>query len=95
MERQVALKVLMAQVADRRALIREARALAQLSHPNVLTIYEVNDESDLAYIVSELVEEGSLRDWMREPRTAAERMPDAAGHRSGRGERAPRGSRAP
>jgi serine/threonine protein kinase len=73
MERQVALKVLMAQVADRRALIREARALAQLSHPNVLTIYEVNDESDLAYIVSELVEEGSLRDWMREPRTAAER----------------------
>lgn len=91
MERHVALKVLMAQVADRRALIREARALAQLSHPNVLTVYEVNDESDLAYIVSELVGEGSLRDWLREPHAPRERasmllgigMGVASAHRAG------------
>ena len=74
MQRTVALKVLMAADTDRRALIREARALAQLSHPNVLTVYEVNDEGDLAYIVSELVEGGSLRDWMGSPRSLSEQL---------------------
>src|SRR2546423_3559854 len=42
LERRVALKLLHASNADARArLLREARAMAKLSHPNVITVFEV------------------------------------------------------
>src|SRR5215510_4415513 len=47
LERSVALKVLRydnASVELRSRLLREARAMARLKHPNVLTVYEVDSE---------------------------------------------------
>ncbi|MCB9657680.1 MAG: serine/threonine protein kinase [Sandaracinaceae bacterium] len=83
MQRRVALKALTAAQSDRRALLREARALAQLSHPNVLGVFEVHDEGDIAFVVSELVEAGSLREWMRGEHTLLERIAIVSGVAAG------------
>ena len=76
--RRVALKVLararsgrVAAVTER--LIREARALAQLSHRNVVTIYEVGQWNDRPFIAMELIEGTTLARWL-----AAERRSVAA-----------------
>jgi serine/threonine protein kinase len=41
---------------------REARAAARLNHPNVVTIYELGEDSDLAYIAMEFIVGESLQD---------------------------------
>jgi tetratricopeptide (TPR) repeat protein/predicted Ser/Thr protein kinase len=66
--RAVALKLLHAGIRGRRAerLRREARALARLSHPNVVQVYEVGHEGDCWFIAMELVPGRTLRDWQRE-----------------------------
>ena len=48
----------------RARVLREARALARVDHPNVVTIHHVVDGGDHAYpwIVMELVTGGSLQD---------------------------------
>jgi serine/threonine protein kinase len=45
--------------------VREAQALAQISHPNVVTVYEVAHEEHTVRIVMELVHGQTLRQWMR------------------------------
>ncbi len=42
--------------------VREARAASRLKHPNIATILEVGQESDSCFLLSELVEGGSLAD---------------------------------
>lgn len=66
--RRVALKVLHAELGGRHAerLIREARALARLSHPNVVQVYEVGRHDERWFIAMELVTGRTLRDWQRE-----------------------------
>ena len=63
--REVAIKVLPAEVAsdpERLARFeREARALAALTHPNILAIHEFDREGDVAFIVTELLEGETLR----------------------------------
>ncbi|MFQ5433098.1 MAG: serine/threonine protein kinase, partial [Nitrospinota bacterium] len=46
----------------------EARATGQLSHPNILTIYDVGEENDHAYIAMEYLEGGTLEDIIQEGR---------------------------
>src|SRR3954451_21347621 len=46
--------------------LREARATASLSHPNVVTTYDVVEEDGLPYIVMELLNARSLSDVLRE-----------------------------
>lgn len=41
---------------------REARAVASLSHPNVVTIYDVGEEGDLHYIATEFLDGVTLRE---------------------------------
>jgi serine/threonine protein kinase len=41
---------------------REARVLAQLDHPNILPLWDVGQAGDLLYLVTPVVEGGSLRD---------------------------------
>ena len=42
-------------------LFREARAAGSLSHPSIVTIYQVGEEQDVAYIAMEFVDGPSLR----------------------------------
>ena len=75
--RRTALKVLSAQGAAserRRARqLREAQALAKLSHPNVVQVYEVGDHDGNVFLAMELIEGPSLREWLRRaPRSTRE-----------------------
>jgi serine/threonine protein kinase/tetratricopeptide (TPR) repeat protein len=69
LERDVAVKVLPEQLAqDASALARfyrEVRAIAALSHPNILAIYDVGSEHGLTYAVMELLEGQTLGDRIR------------------------------
>lgn len=63
--RDVAIKILpeaFARDEDRmRRFAQEARAVAALNHPNVLSVYDTGVENGVPYLVSELLEGESLR----------------------------------
>jgi serine/threonine protein kinase len=46
--------------ADHQRTLREARTVARLNHPNIVTIYDVAEEDGRLWIVMELVPSGSL-----------------------------------
>ena len=46
-------------------MLREAQSAGKLSHPNIVTIYDVLESNDLAYIFMEFVDGPSLKDAMR------------------------------
>ncbi|AXC11723.1 tolB protein [Acidisarcina polymorpha] len=68
--RDVAIKILRegtAASAERRSRFElEARAVAGLNHPNIVTVYDFRVEEGRQYIVSELVEGESLRSLLKE-----------------------------
>jgi serine/threonine protein kinase len=76
LHRRVAIKLLRpgfdAEPSHRLRFLREARAMAQLSHPHVVTVYDVGTVGEQSFVVMELVRGGTLREWLRQPRTAAE-----------------------
>ncbi|MBL8113911.1 MAG: protein kinase, partial [Acidobacteria bacterium] len=65
LERDVALKVLppeFATSADRlRRFTVEARAASALNHPNLISVFDVGEESGTPYVVMELLEGETLR----------------------------------
>jgi tetratricopeptide (TPR) repeat protein len=82
LNRQVALKLVgLGQLSSgareraRQRLMREAQALAKLSHPNVVAVYDVGAVGDDVFVAMELVEGCTLRAWLAdEPRSAREIM---------------------
>jgi serine/threonine-protein kinase len=66
LDRVVAIKVLPERLAqDAAALARfeqEARAVAALSHPNILAIHDFGTDRGIAYVVAELLEGATLRE---------------------------------
>src|SRR3990172_5341687 len=65
LDREVAVKVLPGRVAASPAALarfeREAKAVAALSHPNILAIHEFGRQDGTAYAVTELLEGETLR----------------------------------
>ncbi|MBX7084722.1 MAG: serine/threonine protein kinase [Nannocystaceae bacterium] len=65
LDRKIALKVLRSdRPAGRARMLLEARALARLSHPNVVAIHEVGTDGAHVYLAMELVEGQTLRAWL-------------------------------
>ncbi len=64
--REVAIKVVTGKLSeDERArdrFLREARAAAQLTHPNIITVYDFGEEQGQAYMAMELLEGQDLRE---------------------------------
>jgi serine/threonine protein kinase len=51
--------------------MREARAAAQLHHPNIVSVFEVGREDDTVFIVCDCVEGVSLAEWLAGKRASA------------------------
>lgn len=66
LERTVALKVLRDQATGKvDQLLQEARALARLTHPHLVTVYDAGEDGGRVYLAMEYVEGGqTLADWL-------------------------------
>ena len=66
LKKNVAIKMLKPEFTHNRnfidSFVRESRAAAKLSHPNIVSIYDVGREGDVYYMVMELVEGKLLSD---------------------------------
>jgi len=62
--RQVAIKILPEQLANdpewKGRFLNEARTIAQLNHPNIATIYSIDQDGETLFIAMELIEGASL-----------------------------------
>src|SRR6478672_6038865 len=69
LDREVAIKVMAAQFSEDESFTKrfnqEARSIARLRHPNILTIYEFGEQGGQPFIVTELLDGGTLREFMR------------------------------
>src|SRR5688572_8465033 len=99
LERKVALKLLRSDVwrgelseVGRERLVREAQAMARLSHPNVVAVHEAVFTESTGYLVMEQVEGATLKAWLgKRPRRWEEILDTlvaagaglAAAHRAG------------
>src|SRR4029453_1667181 len=69
LQRPVAIKFLSEDVADaggRRRFQREAQAALSLNHPHILTVHDAGEFEGRQYLVTELVDGGTLKDWEEE-----------------------------
>ena len=68
LNRMVAVKILKSDLADsaefRRRFREESKVIAQLSHANVVSVYDVSRNSELEYIVMEIIEGITLKQYM-------------------------------
>jgi tetratricopeptide (TPR) repeat protein len=74
LDRRIALKLMHQRGADEaqaehasRRMLAEAKAMAQLSHPNVITVHDVGTIDGRVFIAMEFVEGVPLTQWMRQP----------------------------
>lgn len=71
LERYVAVKVLSPHFIDEEGFLerfkQEARAVAQLDHPNILPVYDFDQAGEVVYIVMKYVDTGTLKELMGVP----------------------------
>ena len=76
LDRKVAVKLLHSETREeiaRARLLREAQAMARLSHPNIVGVHEVGTEGRQVYVAMEFVHGMTLHAWLkRQRRSAAE-----------------------
>ena len=78
LDRRVALKILRTAMVGRRGqaarerLIREAKTLARLSHPNVITVHDVGIVDDRVFIAMEFIQGRHLGLWLQPQRPMEE-----------------------
>jgi serine/threonine-protein kinase len=65
LERTVAIKVLRAEHDAGDAFRHEARAIAKVPHPNIVTVFDVGQHDGANYIVMEFVEGQDLKEWIK------------------------------
>ena len=82
LDRRVALKILHENLSwesqAKARLLREARAVAKLDHPNICAIYEISESDDCSFIVMQFVEGETLADILVRNRLSAETSLDLA-----------------
>jgi tetratricopeptide (TPR) repeat protein len=64
LDRTVALKLVSVPGTGTQAALAEAQALARLSHPNVVPVFDVGIDCDRVFIVMELIRGHTLRRWV-------------------------------
>ena len=76
LDRKVALKVLrfgggkpQVRTDQKARLVREAQAMAKLSHPNVITVHDVGTFEEQVFLAMEFIDGGTLSKWLETPRT--------------------------
>lgn len=64
-DRRVALKILhsVRSEAQSKRLLREAQALARISHPNVVQVFEIGEQDGKTFVAMELVRGKTLQQW--------------------------------
>jgi tetratricopeptide (TPR) repeat protein len=94
LDRKVALKLLRAgreRRGEAQRLLREAQAIARLSHPHVVSLFDVGAWGNEVFLAMEFVEGGTLTRWLKAGRTRREVLQAfvaageglAAAHRAG------------
>lgn len=75
LDRKVAIKLLRGRAGEdeyarsaQRTLMREARTMARISHPNVLAVHDVGSHDGHVFLVMDFVDGGTLRHWLRSHR---------------------------
>lgn len=66
LDRRVAVKVLHPDSGSPKGLLREARALARLQHPNVLTVHDIGVVDGRVFLATELLTGSTVAQWVRE-----------------------------
>lgn len=73
LDRKVAVKLLREagpiSVERKTRILREAQAMARVSHPNVVSVYEVGEVGGQVFIAMEFVDGSTLNDWQRGKRS--------------------------
>jgi hypothetical protein len=76
LDRQVALKVMRGvsdDDEDRKRMLREGQAMARITHPNVITVFEVGTHHDsTVFLAQELLDGGPLSKWLQDKHTQDE-----------------------
>lgn len=71
LDRKVAVKLVSAISSDAQThqarVLREAQAMARISHPNVVQVFEVGELASQVFIAMEFIEGVTLTAWQREP----------------------------
>ncbi len=76
LDRKVAIKFLRHEVGTEERLLREAQAMARLSHPNVVQVFDVGSYHGRVFVAMEFVEGSTLKAWLKErPRRWSEMWP--------------------